>query len=268
MASGVLFADGVRMTRRSRNSAGSAAAAPVVSLPATGCAATSDRLPVISGSSSRTTYCFTLPTSVTTASGAECSIIFSSVARIVSIGTASTIRSAPRAASTGSRVAISIMPRSTATSRFACERPSPTTLPTTPARFAINASEPPIKPTPHTVICRNSCAIGVARLRAYRLCEHRDQPTILFGQADADSNMARISVTVHRAHDHALAEQLVVNRAPVADIDQEKICVTRDERHLEARELALEVVHPLGIDLQGPVDMRAIVHPRYRSDLR
>src|SRR5258708_2531870 len=188
---------------------------------------------MISGSSSRTTYCFTLPTSVTTASTAVCSIIFSSVARIVSIGTASTIRSAPRAASTGSRVAISIMPRSTATSRFACERPSPTTLPTTPARFAINASEPPISPTPHTVICRKSCAI-FSRLRAYHLAERRDQPPIFLGQADTDSDVARIAVTMHRADDHALAEQIVVNRAPVAYIDQEKICVTRDERQLEA----------------------------------
>ena len=71
IASGVLRAEGVMITRRSLNSSGSAATAPVVSLPATGCAATSAIAGPSLGSSSRTTQAFTLPTSVTTASRAR-----------------------------------------------------------------------------------------------------------------------------------------------------------------------------------------------------
>src|SRR5271154_5949667 len=90
------------------------------------------------------------------------------------------------------------------------------------------------------------------RPRADNFAERRDQPPILLGQPDAYPHMPWIAVTVHRTHDHALAQQRVVDGTAVADIHQEKIRMTRHERQPEARELALEVIHPLGVHLQRP----------------
>src|SRR5208282_3585253 len=44
---------------------------------------------------------------------------------------------------------------------------------TSPSRLAISASEPPIRPTPHTVICLNSAAMMVSSKRLAKCAPKR-----------------------------------------------------------------------------------------------
>ena len=150
-ARGSVSANGVRMTRRPWYNSAKEASTPLRSVPAMGCPGTS-----LGGTwpkaarASNTTLPFTLPPSVTTASGAKASRMAPKTWPMVPRGTATKTRSAPATACAGSWLQRSTTPNSTARSRLAAERPQPTTSPTTPAARRARARDPPMSPTPMT----------------------------------------------------------------------------------------------------------------------
>src|SRR5260370_21760729 len=79
--------------------------------------------------------------------------------------------------------------------------------------------------------------------------------------------MMRETVAAHRAHDYAHREQFVVDGAAVTDVGENKIRMAVNVAHTEAMELALEVIHPLGVDFERFAYVLVVIHPAQHGRL-
>src|SRR5260370_8813961 len=79
--------------------------------------------------------------------------------------------------------------------------------------------------------------------------------------------MMRKAVAAHRAHDHAHREQFVVDGAAVTDVGENKIRMAVNVAHTEEMELALEVIHPLGVDFERFAYVLVVIHPAHPARL-
>src|SRR5713101_4160214 len=80
--------------------------------------------------------------------------------------------------------------------------------------------------------------------------------------------MMRKAVTAHRAHDYAHREQFVVDGAAVTDVGENKIRMALNVADTEAMELALEVIHPLGVDFERFAYVLVVIHPAQHGRVR
>jgi hypothetical protein len=142
---------GVRITLRFSNKSAKAARAPLLSVPATGCAGTNlERRAPRKRCAQAMTSRLVLPASVITAWAGRCGAMALITAGIWPTGVARSTRSASRTACAGFRDASSITFSLNASARLLCVRPTPTTRRTARARLSASANDPPISPTPIT----------------------------------------------------------------------------------------------------------------------
>src|SRR6185436_18330046 len=232
-------------TRLPSNSPACAAAAPLCSAPAIGCAGTkrgsawpSARCAVA------TTSCLVLPASVMTASCRITPAMALKTENICNTGTATSTRSASRAASVALGPISSIAPRSSATRRFAALRPTPTTVPQAFAFFSASANEPPISPTPITA----TRSKRVTRSFPEACGKRRKEALVLVGGADRHAQvLGQLVRPADRAHDDATLQQALVDLGRAADAHRDEVAVRRNPVEAESARALLDLAHPLQV---------------------
>src|SRR5229473_8366556 len=115
------------------------------------------------------------------------------------------------------------------------------------------------RPLIHKLLARAS-PNGEELTFSTRLLERRDQFLVFLREADGYPQMMRETVAAHRAHDYAYREQFVVDGAAVTDVGENKIRMALNVAHTEAMELALEVIHPLGVDFERFAYVLVVIH--------
>src|SRR5207302_332995 len=152
------------------------------------------------------------------------------------------------------------MPNCRAELRLEALRPTPTTVATAAAALSASAKDPPIRPTPTTTTFPSAGA-GTASAFASSgavngLPQRGKKAPVFLLETDRDAKMLRQTVVRHRPHDHAFAQQPVVDRGGIADADQDEVAVRRHVADAERVEAAHQLFET------GKVQARAFFHVR------
>src|SRR5215510_700424 len=150
-----------------------------------------------------------------------------------------------------------MMPRRWAVSRFAALRPKPTTSPINPAARAASANEPPISPTP--AIVTRSKSGGTGDSFAPDALQRGDKALVFLGGANGDPHVFGKAVHAHRADDHTLAQQRLVDALAAADPHEQEVCPAGHVLRPEARQLGAQVRHAVAVAAPGALDVLVVV---------